>query len=199
MTGFDDKLHRTFNDLAESAPHQEGLAESVRHQSHYGRAITLAPAAVAAIVVAVVCGMLLLRPAVTHYKAAGPSSSACSPIQTAVLPTWARAGFSDPQAKVPMVASRGGTMLAVIFASPLSSPAPAGVANKILWVTNAPAAPGEPLNISGHEESGPGTSHTSVEGGPGPSYVDVAAPGCWVFDLTWGTRHDVIALPYAAG
>lgn len=61
------------------------------------------------------------------------------------------------------------------------------------------ARPGEPLLVTGHLENGTAVSHSTVDGGPGPSYVDVPVPGCWVFDLKWGTHRDVIALPYAAG
>jgi hypothetical protein len=35
--------------------------------------------------------------------------------------------------------------------------------------------------------------------GPGPSTVDLPAPGCWTFDLSWGAQHDTLRLPYASG
>jgi hypothetical protein len=198
MTGFDDVLQRAFDELADTAPHRPGLADQVRRRSRYRRAVIAAPVLVAAAVLAVVSGLFLFRPA-DHARPAGPPVSACSPIRTSVLPTWARTGFSDPEPRMPVVYSRSGDMVAIIFASPLSSPEAAGAANKILWVTDTPAAPGEALHIVGRLEGGTAVSQTSVDGGPGPSYVDVPVPGCWVFQLSWGTHRDVIALPYAAG
>ncbi len=198
MTGFDEQLQRAFDDLADCAPHQEALAESVRRRSRYRRAVTVAPAIVAVAVLAVLSGLFLFRPA-TDGAPAGPPVSACSPVRSIVLPPWARSGFSDPEPQMPAVYSRSGHMLAIVFASPLSSPEAPGASNKILWTTDTPAAAGDPLLISGKLEDGSAVSETSVDGGPGPSYVDVPTPGCWVFTLSWGTHRDVIALPYAAG
>ena len=198
MIRFDDQLQKAFDELAQLAPHRDGLAESVRRRSRYRRAVTVAPAVVAVLVVALVGALFLFRPD-SEQRAAGPSGSACSPVRTEVLPTWARIGFSDKEPRMPVVYSRTRAMVAIIFASPLSSPERPGAANKILWVTDAPAAAGEPLLISGQLEGGSAVAHTSVDGGPGPSYVDVPQPGCWVFQLDWGTHRDVIALPYAPG
>ncbi len=36
-----------------------------------------------------------------------------------------------------------------------------------------------------------------VQGGPGPSVVDLPVPGCWRFDLTWGSYSDTLHLGYA--
>lgn len=198
MTRFDDQLQRAFDELAESAPHRPGLADAVRRRSRYRRAVTMAPAIVTVLVLALVGGLFLFRPG-TAGRPAGPPS-ACTPVSTQVLPSWARTGFSDREPRMPVVYSRSRTMLAIIFASPLSSPeVTGGAANKILWVTDTPAAAGEPLLIAGKLEGGSAVSQTSVDGGPGPSYVDVPEPGCWVFQLSWGTHRDVIALPYAVG
>lgn len=198
MTAFDDQLQHAFDELAELAPHRPELADTVRRRSRYRRGVTVAPALVAVLVLALVGGFFLFRPG-SGNGPAGPAASACSPVRTEVLPGWARTGFSDPEPRMPVVHSRGGDMLAIIFASPLSSPEAPDAANKILWVTNTPAAAGEPLVITGRLEGGAAVSRTSVDGGPGPSYVDVPEPGCWVLQLSWGTHRDVIALPYAAG
>jgi hypothetical protein len=198
MTQFDEQLQKAFDELADIAPHRPGLAEAVRRRSRYRRAAAVAPAVVAVLVLALIGGLFVFRPDIGDDPAE-PASSACSPVRTEVLPDWARAGFSDPEPRMPVVHSRSGAMLAILFASPLSSPEGPGGANKILWVTQLPAAPGESLVLTGNLEGGSALSQTSVDGGPGPSYVDVPAPGCWVFQLSWGTHRDVIALPYAVG
>lgn len=196
MTGFGDQLQKAFDELAETAPHREQLAELVKHRSRYRRAVTVAPAVVAVLVVALVGALFLFRPD-SGQRVATPPGSACSPVRTEVLPVWARAGFTDKEPKMPVVHSRTRALVAIIFADPLSSPQRPGASNKILWVTDAPAPAGEPLLISGELEGGSAVSHTSVDGGPGPSYLDVPKPGCWVFQLSWGAHRDVIALTYA--
>ena len=198
MTGFDDRLQQAFDELATIAPHRAGLADAVRRRSRYRRAVLVAPAVVTVLVMALVGGLFLFRPDAGERPVA-PPSSACSPVRTEVLPSWARTGFSDPEPRMPVKYSRSGAMVAIIFASPLSSPERPGAANKILWVTDAPAPAGQPLLISGKLEGGSAVSQSSVDGGPGPSYVDVPTPGCWVFQLSWGTHRDVIALSYVAG
>jgi hypothetical protein len=114
-----------------------------------------------------------------------------------VLPTWARAGFSGPEPTSPFVMSTSGAMVAIIFASPLVSPALPDLGNKILWVTKDDSSAGDTLHITGHKEGGTETMQATVEGGPGPSLINVPAPGCWQFDLSWGSHHDTIAIPYA--
>jgi hypothetical protein len=198
MTTFENQLQKAFDELAETAPHRPDLADSVRRRSRYRRGVLVAPAVVAVLVLALIGGFFLFRPGGSGDPA-GPAGSACSPVRTEVLPGWARAGFSAAEPRMPVVHSRSGAMLAIIFASPLSSPEGPAAANKILWVTDTPAGPGEPLVITGRLEGGSAVSTTSVDGGPGPSYVDVPKPGCWVFQLSWGSHRDVIALPYAAG
>jgi len=38
-----------------------------------------------------------------------------------------------------------------------------------------------------------------ASGGPGPSIVDVPAPGCWRLTLSWSARRDSLDLQYRAG
>ena len=114
------------------------------------------------------------------------------------LPAWARAGFNPPTAQVPFVMSDKGDMVAILWAEhdPLVVPPAADRNNKILWV--ARVSSGGSLQIEARL-TGSGTSVTrTVDGGPGPSIIDLPAPGCWSFDLTWGEQRDHLELEYAA-
>ena len=53
-------------------------------------------------------------------------------------------------------------------------------------------------DLTGRLEGGAATTTTTYPGGPGPSYLDVPEPGCWHFELTWGTLQDSIDLLYVA-
>ena len=116
-----------------------------------------------------------------------------------MLPTWARVGFSDPEPSAPFVTSKSGELVAIIFADPLVSPAVPDRGNKILWVTTEgdSESVGADLHIAGTLEGGTATMQATVDGGPGPSTVDVPVPGCWHFDLTWGNQHDSVDIAYS--
>ena len=43
------------------------------------------------------------------------------------------------------------------------------------------------------------TASRTVDGGPGPSIIDLPAPGCWSLNLSWGDHHDHLRLEYASG
>lgn len=126
-----------------------------------------------------------------------------------VLPPWARTGFSDARPRVTHVTSAHGRMVAILFGSALYSPPSQEVNNKILWV-------GKPLEtpVQGDAEGGP-TSLTieaqlagtdtvvrrTVEGGPGPSIIDLPLAGCWRLTLQWGpdpAQQDTMDLRYVA-
>ena len=206
----DEVLQEGFDDLAARAPHDESLGSTIQRRSRYRRAVTVAPLAVAIAVIAVVGAVLLVRPAARDQSAA--AATMCTPIKTAVLPSWASAGFSEKEPRSRFVTSTSGAMVAIVFADPLISPARPDVGNKILWVPNTdnPAASNSnsrsksaagdlDLHISGRLEGGTATMHTTVVGGSGPSIVDVPQPGCWKFNLIWGNQHDTINIPYARG
>ena len=128
MSDLDELLQRGFDDLASGAPHDNELANTIRRRSRYRRAITIAPVAAAVAVVAVVCAVMLVHPG-----AVGPSAqptSACGPVETAVIPTWARAGFSDAEPSMPFVTSRSGHVIAILFNNPLRSPRSPGRATR---------------------------------------------------------------------
>ncbi len=115
----------------------------------------------------------------------------------ATLPTWARAGFTPPTQPMPYVLGDSGEIVAILWAEhdPLKVPPAADRNNKILWVSRVG---GGDLHIRATLESSDETVTRSVAGGPGPSIIDLPSPGCWSFDLTWGTQHDHIQLEYVS-
>lgn len=149
----------------------------------------------------------LLAAGCTADPAAVPPSPSATPLGPChpevvndVLPEWARAGFyGDARATYSM--GRSGEILGVLFGFPLSAPPDDERNNKILWV----AGPD-----TGHEGADPdlvisarlnGTGdpvERRVEGGPGPSIVDLPGAGCWRLSLSWGGRTDSMDLEYRA-
>jgi hypothetical protein len=99
---------------------------------------------------------------------------------------------------MPFVLSDSGDLVAILWSDhdPLSAPPRADRNNKILWVSRAFGAPLQikaTLTVSGQ------TATRTVDGGPGPSIIDLPAPGCWSLDLAWGDHHDHLRLEYASG
>jgi hypothetical protein len=129
-------------------------------------------------------------------SAAAPAASGCTTDFTPRrLPTWARTGFTPPTQRIPYVLGDGGDIVAILWADhdPLSAPPRADRNNKILW-----ASPyGGTLRIAATRSGSDQTVVRTVPGGPGPSIIDLPAPGCWSFDLTWGGHHDHLRLGYA--
>jgi hypothetical protein len=121
-------------------------------------------------------------------------------IRRAVIPTWARAGFSEARPRLPHAIGRQGDIAALLFGYPLTSPPPEMRANKILWVSRVPLEPPSDLRISaqrmrGGERLGP-VVRRLVEGGPGPSTINLPAPGCWRLRLGWSGHRDELDLVY---
>jgi hypothetical protein len=114
------------------------------------------------------------------------------------LPLWARAGFNPPTQPMPYVLGDSGDIVAILWSdhNPLSAPPRADRNNKILWVSQTFGAP---LRIKATLTGSGQTATRTVGGGPGPSIIDLPAPGCWSFDLTWGAHHDHLQLEYAPG
>jgi hypothetical protein len=117
-----------------------------------------------------------------------------------VLPTWARTGFSDPRPRMPHVLGRSDEIAAVIFGYPLLSPPGKTRANKILWVSRRTLRPLSDLRIRAQRMRGsaPVGRHVVrvIRGGPGPSYLNLPAPGCWRLSLQWSGRSDELDLDY---
>jgi hypothetical protein len=147
---------------------------------------------------------------VSTSSTTGPASATATELPctgavvTGPLPTWAREGFEPPDQSVPHVVGIGGDIVGVVFAQPLHALGPAGAENKILWVARPGATAdsgdslGTELAIRARLNGVGTTTSTTLAGGPGPSVVDVPAPGCWTVTLTWSGRTDLVALPYQA-
>jgi hypothetical protein len=129
------------------------------------------------------------------------SSGAChSSMRHGVLPSWARTGFSDPRPRMPHVLGRSGEIAAIVFGYPLLSPPATTRANKILWVSRRPIEPPDELRIRAQRMRGdkPVGRHVVrvIVGGPGPSYLNLPAPGCWRLSLRWSGRSDELDLDF---
>ena len=128
-------------------------------------------------------------------RIAGPCGST---VDMGVLPTWARAGFSDPEPTLPHVLSRSGDIVAILFGYPLSSPPRANVNNKILWVRRE--GPAWPVEISAQRMAAAATVGEPVvrhlDEGFGPSIVDLPDAGCWRLTLTFAGQAESIDLEY---
>lgn len=98
---------------------------------------------------------------------------------------------------MPYVLGAAGNIVAILWADPPHPPRP-DTSNKILWVPKIlPAAPDPPV-ITATLAGGTRTVTRSVPGGPGPSIIDLPAPGCWTLHLSWSGRTDELKLRYAA-
>ena len=224
MIELSHRLHTAFGDLAERAPHDPSLAETIRRQARERRRRTVAPlAAVGAVaVILVAVGLIAARgPAATggglqtsvppSVSTVGldPDASAsdrpltgtgCRPLTTAVLPVWARAGFTPPYTAT-FATSSSGDLLAVLFGPLAAPPAASGPTNKVLWISRATAPPaGQPqVQITAHLDGTDRTARVSLPDGFGPSTVDLPAPGCWHLHLESGNGGEDLDLSYANG
>jgi hypothetical protein len=134
-------------------------------------------------------------------SAAPASTAAChSAMRHGVLPPWARTGFSDPRPRMPHVLGRSGEIAAIVFGYPLLSPPSETRANRVLWVSRRPIRPPDKLRIRAQRMRGdrPVGQHVVrvIVGGPGPSYLNLPAPGCWRLSLQWSGRSDELDVDY---
>jgi hypothetical protein len=129
------------------------------------------------------------------------AATACRPaVDTGVLPEWARTGFSDKRPKMPHVLGRSGDITAILFGYPLYFPEAKQRGNKVLWVSRVHQRPLDDLYIraqrmDGARKVGP-LVHRVVLNGPGPSYVNLPADGCWRLQLRWSGHTDSLDLRY---
>jgi hypothetical protein len=90
-----------------------------------------------------------------------------------------------------------------LFGNPLRAGKPTNPANKILWVVASPRD-GSPLRVTGHPlgATAPVVSATfPANSAPGeiyPSIINVPAPGCWHFNLSWNGHSDAVDLRYVS-
>ena len=152
----------------------------------------------------VVVGVLLLGTVALVFSADDEDTPPpCrAEIRHGVLPKWARAGFSEDRPRLPHAIGRSGDIAALLLGYPLRSPRPVKRSNKILWVSRVPLEPPSALRISaqrmrGRQRLGSPVRRV-VEDGPGPSIVNLPAPGCWRLSLAWSGHRDGLDLVYEA-
>jgi hypothetical protein len=140
----------------------------------------------------------------TGAREAGDPPACAQRVSHGVLPTWARAGFSDPRPRIAHSLGRAGLIAAVLFGEPLRSPPSRVHSNKILWVPRTqPSNLVGALRISAQRMDGTRPVGTpvrrSVQGGPGPSIIDLPAAGCWRLVLRWPGATDSLDLVWSRG
>ena len=116
------------------------------------------------------------------------------------LPVWARSGFNPANLAVPHVMGEAGNIVAILWAprDALHSPSLQDRSNKVLWVSRFPLVASNPLVINATLADSTRTVTVSVPGGPGPSIIDLPAPGCWTLGLSWSGHTDELKLRYVA-
>jgi hypothetical protein len=99
---------------------------------------------------------------------------------------------------MPHVVGAQGEIVAILWArhDALHAPPLANRANKILWVSRLNGQPG-PLTIRAALNGTDRTATRVIPNGPGPSYVDLPAAGCWTLNLSWSGHRDQVELRYA--
>ena len=197
MTHLDRALADVFADLADDAPHDPALAGRVRRRARR-RGVLAVAGVTAAVSAAAAVGVVVVRqeqPAV--QVAAAPACDGKA--RAAVLPEWARDGFTEPEPVIPFVRSRSGDVVAILFGQQLWSPPRQDVSNKVLWVWR-PVPGGATGDVTMTAQLS-GTSQVVTTGLPrpeGPSTVDLPAAGCWRITLNSPRGTDTIDLDYAA-
>ena len=115
------------------------------------------------------------------------------------LPVWARSGFTPPDQAMPHVMGAAGNIVAILWAprDALHAPPLQDRTNKILWVSRIPLAAPD-LVIKATLAGSTRTATVSVPGGPGPSTINLPAPGCWTLHLSWSGHTDELRLRYVS-
>jgi hypothetical protein len=140
---------------------------------------------------------VLLLAGCTQAAARQEPEPPCAPqVRTDALPVWARGGFSDDGSGLQHVLGDRGEIIAILFGAPLSSPPAKDRNNKILWVSKQRVEMGDQLKIEATLDGTSVRAEDKVDGGPGPSIVDLPQPGCWRLTLSWSGRTDTLDLLY---
>jgi len=194
-------LRAATDDIAVPGTPVRDLAAAGRRRHRRRVVASLATAtAVAAVAVAVPVVLNSERSGRTAPSAnpttTAPGSSCVDPVPSRVLPGWARTGFSEPRPRVPYVMGDSGAIAAILFAQPLTTPPSPDHSNKILWVSRVDD--GSSLRVTATLLDGSATATRVVDGGPGPSIIDLPKPGCWHLTLKWGDNSDTLNLAYRA-
>ena len=159
----------------------------------------------------VLLALVLVTPVLGLSISARASGSSSSNVSTAascaarvvdgVLPSWARAGFSEAKPRMRYELGTDHEIAAILWADPLLVPPSATYNNKILWVSHV-STNGSPLLISAQRMNGSQPIGQAVRrhvtGGPGPSIINLPAAGCWRFNLRWSGHRDLLDVDYVA-
>lgn len=121
------------------------------------------------------------------------ASWTCPDPINAALPTWARAGFTQPTAPVPHLVGTDQAIVAVPFGWPLRDHQTLDHDNKILWIAKSG---GVPLHIVATEQATGETVTKDLPDGPGPAIVNMPTAGCWRFTLSWSDQRDEMLIRY---
>ena len=100
---------------------------------------------------------------------------------------------------MPHVMGASGNIVAILWnpRNALHAPPLPTMNNKILWVSRGSLG-GSPLVIRATLAGSTRTATVSLPDGPGPSYVNMPAPGCWTLHLSWGGHTDRLMLRYVS-
>jgi hypothetical protein len=118
------------------------------------------------------------------------------------LPVWARGGFHPPGQSIGHVMGVRGEIVAILWGGPKTSlfapPRKGQENNKILWVARLPLPVMSlaPMTIRATLNGTHVVASRVLPNGPGPSSVDLPAPGCWTLNLSWAGHHDQVDLWY---
>jgi hypothetical protein len=159
-------------------------------------------ALLALVLVTPVLGMSVLAQASGSSSSTVSSAASCAArVVDGVLPSWARAGFSESKPRMRYELGTDHEIAAILWADPLLAPPSATYTNKILWVSHV-STNGSPLLISAQRMNGSQpvgqALRRRVTGGPGPSIINLPAAGCWRFNLRWSGHHDLLDVDYVA-
>ena len=113
------------------------------------------------------------------------------------LPVWARGGFHPPGMPMGHVMGVRGEIVAILFGGSLYANSQN---NKILWVARLPlpVMSPSPMTIRATLNGTHLVARRELANGPGPSSVDLPAPGCWTLSLSWAGLQDQVDLWYTA-
>jgi hypothetical protein len=119
------------------------------------------------------------------------------------LPVWARGGFHPPGMPIGHVMGVRGDIVAILWGGPKTSlyaPPHKDQNNKILWVARLPLPVMSlaPMTIRATLNGTHLVASRELPNGPGPSSVNLPAPGCWTLNLRWAGHQDQVDLWYTA-
>jgi hypothetical protein len=200
MTDVEQRLAAELTELGGRAPHDPDLAGSVRRRAR--RQATVLGSVLAVLVLLGGAGFAVVRlrgPAPNTTASGGPATTAaatCAPLSGSPLPTWAAAGFSDPAKPPPHALGRTGLIMAIVF-GPLDAQPEPDRSNKVLWAAKLGGDQPGKFTVDARLTGSTRQVHLALGLAPGPSIVDLPAPGCWQLEARWGDGYrDTVNLQY---